>query len=174
MSSSQLSVASGRALAVAFQGTIRKLNPKLKRYARALQSLNEKILRLYEIYYPETKNIIGGDYRNKVFLPATILRNIVDTINKFQSGLISLDTAQREVGVNQPKLEQKLMKKALEDPILGPQVARQPALLPQLTEGENQPGEQPMPGPGQKFASPGGAVAANNQQASGAAPVPVQ
>lgn len=172
MSGSQMSNASGRALALAFQGTIRKLNPRMKRYRSCLTQLNANILKLYEIYFPETKKIIGGDYRNKVFLPATILRNVVDTINKFQSGLISQETAMREVGVSQPKLEQKLMRKNLEDPLLGPQVARQPALLPRLSEGQNQPGEAPMPGPGQKFASQGGAVAANNQQSSGAAPTP--
>lgn len=173
LSSSQLSVSSGRALALAFQGTLRKLNPRMKRYAAELGKLNRDILKLYEIYFPETKQIIEGNYRNKVFLPATILRNVVDTINKFQSGLISLDTAQKEIGVKQPRLEQKLMKKALEDPTLGPQIARQPALLAQLSEGENQPGDQPTPGPGQKFSSPDGAAAANNQQASGAAPTPV-
>src|SRR3990167_4762312 len=50
LSSSQVSVASGRALALAFQGVIRKLNPRMKRYAAALQSMNRNILKLYEIY----------------------------------------------------------------------------------------------------------------------------
>jgi hypothetical protein len=173
LSGSQVANASGRALALAFQGTIRKLSPRIKRFRSALSSLNRNILKLYEIYYPETKIIINGDYRNNVYLPATLLRNIIDTINKFQSGLISLDTAMRESGVNQPKLEQKLIKKALQDPVLGPQIARQPSLLPRLTEGQNQPGETPMPAPGNApAASQGGAAAANNQQASGAAPTP--
>ena len=175
LSSSQVANASGRALALAFQGTIRKLNPRIKRFRSALQNLNKNILHLYEIYFPETKPIIEGDYRNNVYLPATLLRNIVDTINKFQSGLISQDTAMREAGVNQPKLEQKLMKKGLMDPILGPQVARQPALLPRLSEGQNAPGDQPMPAPGNApGASQAGAVAAQNQQSSGAAPVPTE
>lgn len=175
MSSSQLSVASGRALAVAFQGTMRKVNPRLKRFQRALQSLNANIFKLYEKYFPETKVVIGGDWRNNVYLKATLLRNIVDTINKFQSGLISQTTAMREVGVNQPKLEQKLMIADLEDPVLGKQVARQPSLLPMLNEGENAPGGgQPMPGPGARYAGPAGAVTSNNQQASGAAPTPTQ
>lgn len=172
LSSSQVSAASGRALALAFQGTIRKLNPRLKRFRSCLQEMNRDILKLYELYFQDTKKIINGDYRNEVFMPATLLRNIVDTINKLQSGIISLDTAQRESGVSQPKLEQKLMKKTLTDPMLGPQVARQPALLPRLNEGQNQPGQNPMPGPGQRFASPAGAVAANAQTASGAAPTP--
>lgn len=175
LSSSQVANASGRALALAFQGTIRKLNPRIKQFRSCLRDLNKNILHLYELYFPETKKIIEGDYRNNVYLPATLLRNIVDTINKFQSGLISQETAMRESGVSQPKLEQKLMKKGLTDPILGPQIARQPSLLPRLSEGQNQPGQQPMPAPGNApAASQSGAVAAQNQQAGGAAPTPTQ
>lgn len=170
LNSSQISNASGRALALAFQGTIRKLNPRAKRYRTALKHLNENILKLYELYFPETKKIIEGDYRNEVFLPTTLLRNIVDTINKFQSGLISQDTAMREAGVAQPNLERKTMKKDLMDPILGPQVARQPSLLPRLNEGENQ-GDNPAPAPGNApAAGQEGAVAKNNNNASGGAP----
>lgn len=174
LSSSQISNASGRALALAFQGTIRKLNPRAKRYRHELQELNQNIFKLLEIYYPETKKIIEGDYRNEVHLPVTLLRNIVDTINKFQSGLISQETAMREAGVAQPRLERKLMTKDLMDPVIGPQVARQPALLPKLNEGQNQ-GDQPIPGPGNvASASPAGAVAANNNSSSGGAPTPVK
>lgn len=166
---------SGRALALAFQGTIRKMNPRAKRYKSALQELNKNILKLVEIYFPETKLFIDGDYRNEVHLPTTLLRNIVDTINKFQSGLISQDTAMREAGVAQPNLEKKIMRKDLQDPVLGPQVARQPQLLPRLNEGQNSGGEMPLPAPGNSpGASPEGAVAANNQHSSGAAPVPTK
>lgn len=175
LSGSQVANASGRALALAFQGTIRKLGPRIKRYSAALRSLNRNILKLMEIYYPETRAIIKGDHRNKVYLPSTLLRNIVDTINKFQSGLISQDTAMREAGVSQPNLEKKVMRRDLEDPVLGPQVARQPSLLPRLSEGQNQPGQSPMAAPGSTpGASQAGAVAAGNQQASGAAPVPTE
>lgn len=175
LSTSQVSASSGRALAMAFQGTIRKIGPKSKRFKKALRSLNSNILKLYEIYFPETKQIIRGDYRNKVHLPQTLLRNIVDTINKVQSGIISQETAMREAGVQQPKLEKKLMKKDLLDPILGPQIARQPSLLPRLNEGDNQQGDQPNPAPGNAAsASQGGAVAANNNTASGAAPTPTE
>lgn len=175
LSTSQLANASGRALALAFQGTIRKLNPRARRFRNCIQSLNSNILKLMEIYFPETKIIIEGDYRNEVYLPTTLLRNVVDTINKFQSGLISQTTAMREIGVAQPKLERKLMAKDLTDPVLGPQVARQPSLLPRLSEGQNQ-GENPMtPAPGSApGASPEGAIAAGNSQASGGAPVPTE
>lgn len=170
LSSSQVSNASGRALALAFQGTIRKLNPRAKRFRIALKHLNENILKLYEIYFPETKPIIQGDYRNEVHLPTTLLRNIVDTINKFQAGLISQDTAMREAGVAQPNLERKIMKRDLQDPILGPQVAKNPGALPQLSEGQNQPGDQPIPAPGSSaVASPAGAVASVNSRTAGRA-----
>lgn len=175
LSSSQIANASGRALALAFQGTIRKLNPRSKRFRTALKHLNTNILKLYEIYFPETKKIIEGDYRNEVYLPVTLLRNIIDTINKLQSGIISQDTAMREAGVAQPNMERRRMKADLMDPIIGPQIARQPSLLPRLSEGANQQGESPIPGPGNApGASPAGSVAAVNQQASGAAPVPVE
>lgn len=166
---------SGRAVALAFQGTIRKLNPRSKRFRSCLQDMNANILKLLEIYYPKLKPIINGDFRNEVHLPSTLLRNVVDTINKFQSGIISQTTAMREAGVAQPKLERKLMVKDLQDPILAPQVARQPSLLPQLQEGQNQPGEAPMMGPGNPgAASPAGAIAGNNSHAAGGAPVPGQ
>ncbi len=175
LTTSQISNASGRALALAFQGTIRKLNPRIKRFRKELKELNADILKLAEIYFPETKVFIDGDYRNEVYLPVTLLRNIVDTINKLQSGIISQETAMREAGVAQPKMEKKLMAKDLQDPVIGPQIARQPALLPRLNEGQNGGGVNPMPGPGNApSASPAGAVAKNNQNGSGAAPVPVQ
>jgi hypothetical protein len=173
LSGSQAGASSGRALALAFQGTIRKLNPRAKRYRIALKHLNENILKLAEIYFPESKKFIESDYRNEVYLPSTLLRNIVDTINKFQSGLISQDTAMREAGVAQPNLERRIMVKDLMDPVLGPQVARQPSLLPRLSEGENQPGDNPAAAGGAPAsASQDGAVSANNSQASGGKPVP--
>ncbi len=173
LSNSQVANASGRALALTFQGTIRKLNPRIKRFRTELQEMNSDILKLAEQYFPQTKLFIDGEYRNKVYLPVTLLRNIVDTINKLQSGIISQETAMREAGVQQPKMEKKLMIKDLQDPVLGPQIARQPALLPRLNEGQNQGGDQPMPGPGNTpSASQAGAIAANAQQAGGAAPVP--
>lgn len=174
LSSSQVANASGRALALAFQGTLRKLNPRIKRFRKELQEMNSDILKLAEKYFPGTKLFIASDYRNKVFLPVTLLRNIVDTINKLNSGIISQETAMREAGVQQPKMEKKLMIHDLTDPVLGPQIARQPALLPRLQEGQNAPGEAPLPGPGSPAtASPEGAVNSVAQRASGGAAVPV-
>lgn len=170
---------SGRALSVAMQSVIRKLSPRIKRYQKALKSLNTNILTLMEKYWPETKEVIMGDYSNKVDIISTLLRNIIDELNKMQAGVQSLTTTQRNLGIPQPKIEQKVMKRDLSDPVLGPQTARQPALL-QLSSPEATPGTpgsngqenlNPEPGNPAAGASPEGAVAASNQQAA-AAPVP--
>jgi hypothetical protein len=67
------------------------------------------------------------------------------------------------------------MRKDLQDPVLGPQVARQPQLLPRLSEGQNAAGDVPIPAPGNApAAGQEGAVAAQNQQAGGGSFVPVE
>ncbi len=174
---------SGRAMAVALQSVIRKLNPRIKRYQKALKSLNKNILKLLEKYWPQSKQIIMGDYTNEVSVISTVLRNIVDEINKLQSGVQSLTTTQKNLGIPQPKIEQKRMKKDLMDPILGAQFARQPGILQQaMISPENQPPSEGSEGQGlpnvpnqggAPGASPEGSITANNQRAGGAAPVPV-
>lgn len=169
---------SGRGLSVALQSVIRKLNPRIKRYENALRSLNSDILRLMELYWPETKEVIMGDYSNKVSIISTLLRNIIDELNKMQAGVQSLTTTQRNLGIPQPKIEQKVMRRDLSDPILGPQTARQPGLLriqsPEVepgTPGSN--GQQNLPPAANQTgvaASQEAALAAANQQAAGGAP----
>jgi hypothetical protein len=173
---------SGRAMSMSLQSVIRKLNPRIKRYQKALRSLNKNILILLEKYWPETKEIIMGDYNNEVSIISTLLRNIIDELNKMQSGVQSLTTTQKNLGIPQPKIEQKRMKKDLLDPILGPQTARQPGILavslqnPEGTEGT--PGGNgegnlpPAPNQGGTIAAPEGAVKAANQRASGGAVAP--
>ncbi len=172
---------SGRALSVALQSVIRKLNPRIKQYQRALRNMNANILKLYEIYFPETKEIIMGDYTSKVSIISTLLRNIIDELNKLQAGVQSLTTTQTNLGIPQPKIEQKRIKADLADPILGPQIARQPGLLgaqmanptgQQGTPGEGGGGLPSQPNQAGTNVSPEGAVVAANQRASGAAPVP--
>ena len=180
MSTVQNQNPSGRAMSMALQSGIRKLNPKIKRYQKALRSLNKNIFILLERYYPETKEVIAGDYNSEVNIISTLLRNIIDELNKLQSGIQSLTTTQKNVGIPQPKIEQKRMKQDLQDPILGPQVARQPGLLmapppespTQPTPGSNGAGLPPAPG-NQAGASQEGAVTASNQQAAGAAPTAI-
>lgn len=171
---------SGKALSLALQSVIRKLNPRIKRFETQLQGLNEDIFKLMEIYWPETKEIIMGDYTNKVSIISTLLRNIVDELNKLQSGVQSLTTTQRNVGIAQPKMEQKVMKRDLQDPLLGPQIARQPGILQQSmmqnpegtagTPGSNEQGLGPAPGNAPNGVSQEGAARAANQQASNGAP----
>lgn len=180
VSSNQIS---GRGLSMALQSVIRRLNPRIKRYQKSLRSLNANILKLYEIYFPETKQIIMGDYTSKVSIISTLLRNIIDELNKLQAGVQSLTTTQTNLGIPQPKIEQKRIKQDLSDPVLGPQVARQPGLLqPQLanpmgqgaTPGENGGTLPAQPNQAGTNVSPEGAVAAANQRTSGAAPIPTR
>lgn len=184
MSSVSSNAVSGRAFSLALQSVIRKLNPRIKAYKKALRCTNEKILKMYELYWPETKEIIMEDYTNKAEIISTLLRNIIDELNKLQAGVQSLTTTQTNLGIASPKIEQKRMKRDLADPVLGPQTARQPGLLnPQLsnpmgqegTPGSN--GESNMPSaPNQPgvSAAPEGAVAAANQRAAGGASVPMR
>ena len=181
MSSVQNANPSGRAMSMALQSVIRKLTPKIKRYQKALRELNSNILRLLEIYYPETKEIIMGDYNSEVNIISTLLRNIIDELNKMQSGVQSLTTTQKNLGIPQPKIEQKRMKQDLMDPVLGPQTARQPGLLqinnPESavppTEGEGGGGLPSSPNQAGTSASPEGAIAGANQRAAGgASPAP--
>ena len=173
--------ASGRAMSMALQSVIRKLNPKIKRHQRALRSVNKNIFILMEKYWPETKEVIMGDYSSEVSIISTLLRNIIDELNKLQSGVQSLTTTQTNIGINQPKIEQKRMKRDLMDPILGPQTARQPGILQVTMQSQEQEpgavgedGQQlpPSPNQGGTTAGPEGAVAGANQRAGGGAPVP--
>jgi len=177
-SSVQNSNPSGRAMSMALQSVIRKLNPRIKRYQKSLRSLNKNILKMLELYWPETKEIILGDYSSEVSIISTLLRNIVDELNKLQAGVQSLTTTQTNLGIPQPKIEQKRMRRDLMDPVLGPQTARQPGLLMQPgpegepgTPGENGQGMNPAPG-NQAGVGQEGAVNMSNQQASGGATVP--
>jgi len=177
MSSIQSGQVSGRSMSMALQSVIRKLSPRIKRYQRSLRILNKNIFKLFEIYFPETKEIIMGDYTSEVNIISTLLRNIIDELNKLQSGVQSLTTTQKNLGIPQPKIEQKVMKRDLSDPVLGPQTARQPGLLqmnnPEAsippTEGEGGGGLPPSPNQAGTSASPAGAIAGANQRAAGGA-----
>lgn len=179
MSAIQSGQVSGRSMSMALQSVIRKISPKIKRYQKSLRSLNRNIFALLEIYFPETKEIIMGDYNNEVNIISTLLRNIIDEINKLQSGVQSLTTTQKNLGIPQPKIEQKRMKRDLSDPLLGPQTARQPGLLnvqTQNPEAANPPSEgsgggglPPTPNQGGVQASPEGSITGANQRAAGGA-----
>jgi len=174
---------SGRAMSMALQSVIRKINPKIKRHGRALKHLNKNIFKLMEMHWPETEEIIMGDYSNEVSIISTLLRNIIDELNKLQSGIQSLTTTQKNVGIPQPKIEQKVMKKDLRDPVLGPQHARQPGMLMTQIQSpeagvEGTPGSEGQqntpgtPNQGNTVAGPEGAAVAANQRASGGAAPP--
>lgn len=129
---SQVLQATGRALSVVMQGVNNKVSLRKEWWAKAFKDLNKSILFLAELYITDAKKLIGGDYKTDVFISSVLLRSVTDEINKFQSKVQSLTTTQKNVGINNPSEEQKLMKEELEDPILATEIAKQPGLLHQI------------------------------------------
>ncbi len=129
---SQVLQATGRALSVVMQGVNNKVALKKGWWEQAFKDLNSQILFLAEIYIPNAKIIINGYYKTDVFISSVLLRSVSDEINKFQAKIQSLTTTQKNVGIENPSEEQKLMKQELEDPILATEIAKQPGLLHQI------------------------------------------
>lgn len=188
---SQTLQATGRALSVVMQGVNNKISLRKEWWIKAFKELNISILFLAEKYIEDADHLIDGYYKTDVFISSVLLRSVSDEINKFQSKIQSLTTTQKNVGIQNPSEEQKLMKEELSDEILATEIAKQPGLLHQIlqeriaqqnagqpgqpggvggapagiqTEGENAPGENPQSGRG--VASPMSAEGAIAQQAS--------
>ena len=191
---SQTLQATGRALSVVMQGVNNKIALRKEWWVKAFKEINKNILFLAEQYIPEAKMLIGGYYKTDVFISSVLLRSVSDEINKFQAKIQSLTTTQKNVGIQNPSEEQKLMKEELEDPILATEIAKQPGLLHQIiaervaqmnqgggmsainqagingapagiaSESENAPGENPQSGRG--VASPISAQGAIDQKAA--------
>ncbi len=124
--------ATRRALSVVMQGVNNKIALRKEWWVKAFKEINAGILFLIELYMPETKPIIAGNYRSDVFISSVLLRSVSDEINKFQSKVQSLTTTQHNVGIDNPSEEQKLMKEELQDEILATEIAKQPGLLHQI------------------------------------------
>lgn len=129
---SQVLQATGRALSVVMQGVNNKVSLRKEWWIRAFKELNKTILFHCETYIPGAKELIRGNYKSDVFISAVLLRSVTDEINKFQSKIQSLTTTQKNVGINNPSEEQKLMKEELQDEILATEIAKQPGLLHQI------------------------------------------
>lgn len=129
---SQVLQATGRALSVIMQGVNNKIALRKEWWVKAFKELNRSILFLAEKYVKDSDKIIDGFYRTDVFISSVLLRSVSDEINKFQSKVQSLTTTQKNVGIENPSEEQKLMKEELEDPILATEIAKQPGLLHQI------------------------------------------
>lgn len=129
---SQVLQATGRALSVVMQGVNNKVSLRKEWWMKAFKDLNKTILFLAEIYIPNAKLLIGGNYKTDVFISSVLLRSVADEISKFQAKTQSLTTTQKNIGINNPSEEQKLMKEELQDPILATEIAKQPGLLHQI------------------------------------------
>jgi hypothetical protein len=176
------------------QGVNNKISLRKEWWIKAFKELNKQILFLAERYVPQANLLIGGYYKTDVFISSVLLRSVSDEINKFQAKVQSLTTTQKNVGIQNPSEEQKLMKEELEDPILATEIAKQPGLLHQIiaervaqmnqngamssvgqagvngapsaiaAEDDNAPGGNPNPGRG--VASPISAEGAINREAT--------
>jgi len=154
--------ATGRALSVLMQGVNNKIALRKEWWSRAFRALNRNILFLAELYIPEAKFLINGNYKSDVFISSVLLRSVSDEINKFNSKLQSLTTTQKNIGIPNPSEEQKIQKEELQDEILSTEIAKQPALLRQIRQ-ENAMAMQQQQLPGINGAPPGISSEADNQ-----------
>lgn len=129
---SQVLQATGRALSVVMQGVNNKVSLRKEWWIRAFKELNKTIMFHAEKHVPNAEKIIDGFYNTDVFISSVLLRSVVDEISKFQAKVQSLTTTQKNVGINNPSEEQKLMKEELQDEILATEIAKQPGLLHQI------------------------------------------
>jgi len=174
--------ATGRALSVLMQGVNNRVKGRQRRWNQSLQILCRNIFRLLEIYVPKSKELINNYYKVDIFFPSTLLRNVTDEINKYSRKLQSRYTTMKNLGTPSPKDEEHIMEEeAITDAEIQfkaqqiltgvtQQVMNKQSAGPQLNEGENQPGENPVAVAGvkeQSPTSPAGAIAQQNQRATG-------
>jgi len=187
---SSVSQMSGRAMAVIMQGVNNSVSLRKPFWQAAFQNLNANILKLAETYVKGAKELIRNNYKTSVFISSAYMRSVVDELNKLTHKIQSLETTMKNSGISSPSEEIKIIKEEMKDPILNIELSRQPGLLrqwemeaaqiaqqaaqsqaqpqapgqPTLSEGENQPGESPEAAPGQRTATPAGAVNQGTQQ----------
>lgn len=164
----QVLQSTGRALSVVMQGVNNKISLRKEWWIRAFKGLNASILFFTEMYVPDAKRVIDGNYKTDVFISSVLLRNTSDEINKFQAKIQSLTTTQMNVGIQNPSEEQKLMKEELQDEILATEIAKQPGLLHQIIQERMQAEENQ---PDVAGAAPN--VAAEGDNAAGGGPSPI-
>jgi len=126
--------ATGRALSVLMQGVNNKVKGKQQYWKVALKKLNGHILRLIELYVPDSKQIIQGYYKTDIFFPSILIRNITEEINKFNMKLQSQYTTMKNLGIPSPKEELKIMKREWDDTSLMIEISRNPAFRMQVQQ----------------------------------------
>lgn len=130
--------ATGRALSILMQGVNNKVKLKQQFWTTALRNLNSGILRLTELYFPSSKEIIGGNYKTNIFFPAVLIRNVIQEINKFNAKTQSLSTTMKNSGISSPSEEIKIMKREWNDESLAIEISRSPQLRLQLQNALSQ------------------------------------
>jgi len=166
-----LTRSTGRALSTLMTGVNITVADKIPRYKRAFEELDENIARLYAKFVEGAKDLFNDNFRFGVFIPATILHNPTDELNKQLFKVQSLHTTRKNLGIPDPLAESKLVEKELSDPMLIPEISKQPQMQMQRIappppeappEGEGLPGEE-VPGEGigeeaalQEFQNQGG------------------
>jgi len=138
----------GRALSTLMTGVNITVADKIPRFKRAFEQLDENIARLYSKFVTGAKPIFAGNFRFDAFIPATILRNPTDELNKQLFKVQSLHTTRKNLGIPDPLAEAKLVEKDLSDPVLIPEISKQPQM--QMTRIQ-----PPQPQPDMSGATPG-------------------
>lgn len=184
-SSENVFKSTGRALSVLMQPVTNRVKARQRRWRKALRTLVGNTLRLVEIYVDGGKALVDGHYDCDIFFPGTLIRNVTEELNKMNLKVQSQYTTMKNIGIASPKDEQEMMKKEYSDDSLVIELSRSPQLhlalkqqmeakkqenrggknkstAPQLSEGENSPGEAPTSAPGVPSAAPvpAGALAA--------------
>jgi len=145
-----LTRSTGRALSTLMTGVNITVADKIPRFKRAFEELDENIARLYAKFVDGAKDLFNDDFRFGVFIPATILHNPTDELNKQLFKIQSLHTTRKNLGIPDPLAESKLVEKELSDPILIPEISKQPQMQMQriAPPPEAPPEEEMMPGMG--------------------------
>jgi len=166
---------SGYALEVRSQTSLARAKSGRKQLELTLIRLNANIFKLLEKKVPATKDIIRGDYSSKINFPDVIAKSSTDIVNQLNSRIISLDSAMKAIGIENPMREADKIKSELDDSTLGPELSKnyqlhlmgkqqgmpqppaegqpaaagtpaaQPSAAPAMMASENAPGNAPMP-----------------------------
>jgi len=119
---------SGRALSVLMTPINNKVKGKEKRWGVALRTFIKNIEVLLEKHIPGANILIQGWYKVDIFFPGTLVRDVMDELNKFLQKVQSQYTTMKNIGIASPKDEQALMKKELSDMQLAIELSRNPQM----------------------------------------------
>lgn len=107
------SVITGFGLSIQYHATIQKVTFKRGNWDKGLRQLHSYILRLTEIIDPKAKEYIKEQYDTKVIWPEVLPKDssthILNTTNKLNAGIISLETAMKDSSVQSPTDEKKML-----------------------------------------------------------------